>query len=138
MNIPIFLSSDNNYAPFVATTIASICDNTKSFVEVYVLDGGITEENQEKISALKDVFKNFSIEFIKIDLEKECITNSEEKYQKLLKEQIYWLNRNNLRLYKKSKRLYDKYIDKTLEPIIANRCCNFPLFEEKCKEYIQE
>jgi len=71
MNIPIFLSSDNNYAPFVATTIASICDNTKSFVEVYVLDGGITEENQEKISALKDVFKNFSIEFIKIDLEKE-------------------------------------------------------------------
>ena len=40
-NIPIFLSSDDNYAPFVATTIASICDNTKSFCEFYVLDGGI-------------------------------------------------------------------------------------------------
>ena len=47
--IPIFLASDNNYAPFVATTIASICDNTKSFCDVYVLDGGITKENQSKI-----------------------------------------------------------------------------------------
>ena len=41
--IPIFLSSDNNYAPFVATTIASICDNTKSFCDFYILDGGIEE-----------------------------------------------------------------------------------------------
>ena len=66
-NIPIFLSSDNNYAPFVATTIASICDNTKSFCEFYILDGGISEKNKEKISALQDQFENFSIEFIKID-----------------------------------------------------------------------
>ena len=36
--IPIFLSSDNNYAPFVATTIASVCDNTKSFCDFYILD----------------------------------------------------------------------------------------------------
>lgn len=64
MNIPIFLSSDNNYAPFVATTIASICDNTKSFCDFYVLDGGITEENQKKICELKNQFNNFSIEFI--------------------------------------------------------------------------
>lgn len=69
-NIPIFLSSDNNYAPFVATTIASICDNTKSFCEFYILDGGITQENQEKICKLKVQFNNFSIEFIKIDVEK--------------------------------------------------------------------
>lgn len=70
MTIPIFLSSDNNYAPFVATTIASICDHTKSFCDFYVLDGGITEENQEKICELKNQFNNFSIEFIKIDVEK--------------------------------------------------------------------
>lgn len=68
-NIPIFLSSDNNYAPFVATTIASICDNTESFCEFYILDGGITKENQEKIYELKNLFSNFSIEFIKINLE---------------------------------------------------------------------
>lgn len=69
-NIPIFLSSDNNYAPFVATTIASICDNTKSFCEFYVLDGGISAENQAKICELKKQFSNFEIEFIKIDTEK--------------------------------------------------------------------
>ena len=65
--IPIFLSSDNNFAPFVATTIASICDNTKSFCEFYILDGGITEENKEKICQLKDKFSNFLIEFIGIN-----------------------------------------------------------------------
>ncbi|MGX2971067.1 glycosyltransferase [Helicobacter sp. T3_23-1059] len=70
-NIPIFLSSDNNYAPFVATTIASICDNTKSFCEFYILDGGITQENQAKICELKKQFSNFEIEFIRIDVEKE-------------------------------------------------------------------
>ena len=70
-NVPIFLSSDNNYAPFVATTIASICDNTKSFCDFYILDGGISQENKEKICELKKQFDNFSIEFIKIDLEKE-------------------------------------------------------------------
>ena len=69
MNIPIFLSSDNNYAPFVATTMASICDNTDSFCEFYVLDGGISKENQEKICELKNKFENFSIEFKTIELE---------------------------------------------------------------------
>ena len=69
-NIPIFLSSDNKYAPFVATTIASICNNTKSFCDFYVLDGGIKQENQEKICKLKEQFNNFSIEFIKIDYDK--------------------------------------------------------------------
>lgn len=77
-NIPIFLSSDNNYAPFVATTIASICDNTKSFCEFYILDGGISEENKEKISELKKQFSNFSIEFVNINYEifAKFLTNS--------------------------------------------------------------
>ena len=66
-SIPVFLPSDNNYAPFVATTIASICFNTKSFIDFYILDGGITSENKEKICALKNKFNNFSIEFLYID-----------------------------------------------------------------------
>lgn len=68
--IPIFLSSDNNYAPFVATTIASICNNTKSFIDFYILDGGISEENKELIETLKEKFDNFSIEFIKANIGK--------------------------------------------------------------------
>ena len=69
-NIPIILSSDNNYAPFTASTIASICDNTKSFCEFYILDGGISEINKNKILELKTAFKNFSVNFINIDTEK--------------------------------------------------------------------
>lgn len=80
MQIPIFLSSDNNYAPFVATTIASICDNTKSFCEFYILDGGITEENQEKISQLKKYYNNFSIEYIQVDIDKYFQELKETKY----------------------------------------------------------
>lgn len=69
-NIPIFLASDNNYAPFVATTIASICKNTDSFCAFYILDGGISQENQDRIASLKSKFDNFSLEFVKIDAEK--------------------------------------------------------------------
>lgn len=79
-NIPIFLSSDDNYAPFVATTIASICNNTKSFCEFYVLDGGITEENKEKICELKNLFDNFSVEFIFIDVENKFKNFNEAPY----------------------------------------------------------
>ena len=72
--LPIFLSSDNNYAPFLASTIASICDNTKSNCKFYILDGGITSENQQKIQNLKKKFINFSIEFIKIDSDSQLKT----------------------------------------------------------------
>lgn len=66
MNIPIFLSSDNNYAPFAAAAIASIADNTKSNVVFYILESAMTPDIQKRICALKDVFNNVLIEFIKI------------------------------------------------------------------------
>ena len=72
---------------------------------------------------------------IKLDLDKECLTKSEEKYTKLLKEQLFWLNRNSEKLYGRSKKLYDKYISGKLDLNIAKRCCNFTLLEEKCREY---
>ena len=66
-NIPIFLPSDNNYAPYLATCIVSLCENTNSFLDLYILDGGINDENKKIIESLKDKFKNFSIEFLNID-----------------------------------------------------------------------
>ena len=74
---------------------------------------------------------------IKLDLNKECITKSEEKYVKLLKAQLFWLNRNGEKIYGRSKKLYDKYINGTLDSNIAKRCCNFKLLEEKCFKYNQ-
>lgn len=72
---------------------------------------------------------------IKLDLDKECYTKTEAKYIKLLKEQIYWLNRNDEKLYGRSKKLYDKYLNGKLNQSVVKRCCNFLLLEEKCREY---
>lgn len=72
---------------------------------------------------------------IELDLDKQCLTKTEEKYTKMLKEQIFWLNRNESKLYAKSKKLYDNYVNGKLNHNIAIRCCNFTLLEEKCKEY---
>ena len=64
-NIPVFLASNDNFAPFVATAMASILYNTKSFVQFYVLDSGISDDNKRRIERLGE---NFSIEFIRIDI----------------------------------------------------------------------
>lgn len=72
---------------------------------------------------------------IKLDLDKICFTKQEQKYTKMLKEQLFWLNRNNEKIFNRSKKLYDKYIDGTLNQNINKRCCNFKLLEEKCIEY---
>lgn len=72
---------------------------------------------------------------IKLDLDKVCLTKSEMKYNKLLKEQIYWLNRNDEKLYSKSRKLYNNYINGKLDKSTFERCCNFKLLELKCKEY---
>jgi lipopolysaccharide biosynthesis glycosyltransferase len=68
-HIPVFLIADNNYAPFVATTMASILKNTKSFIEFYVINNGISEKNKQKIANEKKWFKNFSLNFVNIDNE---------------------------------------------------------------------
>lgn len=69
--IPVFLASDNNYAPFVATTMASICANTNSFIDFYILDDGISSKNKLKISRTDKLFKNFRCEFLAVDIDKE-------------------------------------------------------------------
>ena len=72
---------------------------------------------------------------VKLDLSVKELTKKEEKYNKLLKEQLYWLNRNSDKLFSRSKKLYEKYLNGTLDISIAKRCCNFKLLEEKCEEY---
>lgn len=72
---------------------------------------------------------------IKLDLNKTCFTTSEQKYITMLKKQVYWLNRNSVKIYKRSEKIYNGYISKTLDIRILKRCCDFKLLEEKCKEY---
>ena len=71
-HIPVFLAADDNYAPFVATTMASILKNTKSHIDFYVLSNKISKINQQKIRNTKKFFPNsrFSVRFREIDMKK--------------------------------------------------------------------
>ena len=70
-----------------------------------------------------------------VDLNKETLTLSELKYQRLLREQLDWLNANYHQVKNKSIKLYTLYNQNKLSENIKARCCNFKLLEKKCKEY---
>ena len=65
-----------------------------------------------------------------IDLKEKVYTDEEIKYQKLLKEQLNWLNANYIQVRNKSMKLYKLYNDNRLTKNIHSRCCNFKLLEE--------
>ena len=61
-SIPIFLACDDNYAPFLCTTMYSILAHTKSYIEFYIMDGGISYKNKRLI---KKSLRSFSYKKIK-------------------------------------------------------------------------
>lgn len=65
----ICLASDNNYAPYMGTAIASILKNRLEDEKIifHLIDGGITKENKEKIISLKSI-KNCEILFYTPDI----------------------------------------------------------------------
>uniref|UniRef100_UPI003F4C547F glycosyltransferase family 8 protein n=1 Tax=Brachyspira catarrhinii TaxID=2528966 RepID=UPI003F4C547F len=71
MRMDICLSADDNYAKYMGTTMASILSNSKEDEEIYfhLLDGGITEENKNKLLSLKKI-KDCEIKFYIPDVEK--------------------------------------------------------------------
>ena len=73
--------------------------------------------------------------YVLINLNKETLTIAELKYQRLLKEQLDWLNANYRQIKNKSFKLYQLYNNGKLPQSIKSRCCNFKLLEEKCIEY---
>jgi lipopolysaccharide biosynthesis glycosyltransferase len=67
--IPIFVASDDGYAPFVGVTATSIMENTNSNVCFYVLDSGISENNKELLGSIQKTYPKFSINFINVNLQ---------------------------------------------------------------------
>ena len=51
----------------------------------------------------------------------------------LMNNQLRWLTSNKNEIYSKSKLLYNLYIKNKLPKYVVDRCCNFPLLEEKSK-----
>lgn len=74
----ICFSADDNYARHLGTAIASILHNgeAENNYNFYVLDGGIADENKQKLIELKKI-KDFNIEFYKINPDdfKNCPLN---------------------------------------------------------------
>lgn len=70
LKIPVFLCTDDNYAPYAAAAMASILKHTKEFINFFVIDTGISKKNKRLIALQNKFFDNFSLEFIKIDPKK--------------------------------------------------------------------
>ena len=49
--------------------------------------------------------------------------------------QYYWLNAHLIQIQHKSENLYRMYASGRLDSRITERCCNYRLLEEKCKEW---
>ena len=66
--INICFTCDNNYAKYMGVAIASILKNKDKLdiINVYVLDGGITNERKKEIEQLNKI-ANFNITYIRID-----------------------------------------------------------------------
>lgn len=65
--INIVFSTDNNYVQhFCAALISILLNSSSENFRVFVLDGGISDKNKQKIEKLKRV-KDFNIEYLNID-----------------------------------------------------------------------
>ena len=101
--------------------------NTLDFFKIK--DGELGAVNFNNMIPVNE--NNYSL----VDLNKETLTIAELKYQKLLREQLDWLNANYKQVKNKSFKLYQLYSNGKLPENIKVRCCNFKLLEKKCVEY---
>ena len=72
MRMDICLCSDENYAKYMAATIASILSNSKEDEELYfhlIVDDDVTDDSKNKILSLKKI-KNCEMKFYRPDVEK--------------------------------------------------------------------
>ena len=69
------------------------------------------------------------------DLNPEGKSLEVQKRIYLLKKQLYWLNSKAEELMLKAFTLHFRYCENTLNIRLRDRCCNFPLLEQKCLEY---
>lgn len=76
-----------------------------------------------------------SSNYIEFDLNKKTEDKSEMKRIELLNNQLRWLTSNRKVILTKSKLLYDLYKCNKLSKNAKDRCCNFIMLEEKCKEF---
>ncbi len=77
----------------------------------------------------------YSKNYTEFDLNKKSKDKHEMLRIELLRNQLRWLTSNKKEITLKSKLLYNLYKNNKLPKNVRDRCCNFQLLEEKCKEY---
>ncbi len=73
--------------------------------------------------------------YVIFDLNKKTENRAENFRLELLRNQLRWLTANKKDVNTKLKLLYNLYKSNKLPKNVKDRCCNFPLLEEKCREY---
>lgn len=61
---------NDRYSAYVATTIASFCHFTKSFIHFYVIESDMIELHKQMIRDLSKVYDNFDVKFIRSEIDK--------------------------------------------------------------------
>lgn len=69
-SINIIFSSDNNYAQHLGVVLCSIFENKSKnyFINVYFIDGGISQENKDKLNIL-EIKYSFKIKYLYLQIE---------------------------------------------------------------------
>ncbi len=60
------------------------------------------------------------------------------KYKYMLKEQLNWINKNQLRIQNRARNLYYLILFNHAQEQLIQRCCNFKLLEQKCNDFMKE
>ena len=76
--------------------------------------------------------------YVLFDMDKRNKSLEEIKRIALIRKQLNWLNSKADVIMEKAFTLHFRYCENILPERIKSRCCNFPLLEEKCKEYNME
>ena len=83
----VLFSSDDNYAPLLGVSIFSLLKNNYNDfneINIIILDGGISKENQEKIKSICERFPNeITLQFIKYKNLEEIIDSYIKKIDKM-------------------------------------------------------
>lgn len=67
MNIPIFLSTDDNYIIPTAVLITSILENTSEKCKFYILHNSLKKTAMDKLKSFEKKYTHSSIEFIEVE-----------------------------------------------------------------------
>ena len=66
--IPVFMVTNTDMVAYTATTMASVLYNTKSNIDFYIMDCGLSDFDKKQLSSIKDRFSNMeSISFSSVD-----------------------------------------------------------------------